>query len=110
MERRLFIDESYLIPDFEIRYPLGVNFKDVFCGTLREVGQMPGFGMDGVNDDVICVDPDDRQVCEDGQHVDGCVQAALPSLDKEQALVRRDAAAEGQAAQPAEEAFAIANR
>ena len=110
MERRLFIDESYLIPDFEIRYPLGVNFKDVFCGTLREVSKMPGFGVEGVNDGVIRVDPDDRQVCEDGQHVNGCVQAALPSLDEEQALVRRETMAKGQSAQATEETFAIANR
>jgi len=65
-KKRLIIDESQLVPDLEIRNPVGVDFQYVFCGTFREICQMPGLGVDGVNHGAVCADPKNCQICEYG--------------------------------------------
>lgn len=96
-----------MIPDFEFVQPVWMDFQDVFGRLAGDVGGMPSACQDGIHDDIFGVDPDDRQIHEDEQHVDGGVEAAVTPLDNNQTFARSEAGAEHEAAQAAEETITV---
>lgn len=104
---RLRILELYTIPDFEFVQPVWMDFEDVFGRMAGDIGGMPSACQDGIHDHIFGVDPDDRQIYEDEQHVDGGIEATVTPLDKNQTFARSEAGAKHEAAQAAEETLTV---
>jgi len=83
----LGILKLYTIPNFEFIQPARVDFQDIPGWLVRNVGWPPGARQDGIHDNSLGIDPDDRQVHENEQHVDGSIDTTVAGLDEQQALI-----------------------
>jgi hypothetical protein len=103
----LYIYKLYVIPDFEFIQPVRVDFQDISGRLARSVSWPPCTRKDSIHDNLFGIDPEDRQVHENEQHVDGSVETALTRLDEQQASIQRKAGTKHQAAQPAQKTVTI---
>src|SRR5690348_12868359 len=73
--RFLRILEFHLVADLVIPESIRVNLEGVLCIFLREVSWPPRFRNDLVHHGQVRVDPEDRQIEWDEEHVNGSVEA-----------------------------------
>ena len=95
------------VPDLEFGQPVGVDLKDIPGWLARSIGWSPGSCQDGVYNNILGIDPDDRQVYENKQHMDGRFKTGVACFNKQQAFIGGEAGTEHQATQTAEETVAV---
>ena len=84
---RLHIVELDLIPNGEFVQPAGVDLQDVPGWLVWSVGRSPGARQDGIHDNLLGIDPDDGQVHENEEHVDGSIETIIACFNKQQASI-----------------------
>ena len=103
----LNILELYMIPNFEFVQSSRMDLQDIFRRLAGDVSGNPGTRQNGIHNHISGVDPDDRQVREDKQHMDGSVNAAVTPFDKKQTFVGGKTGTEHQTAQTAKETVTV---
>ena len=103
----LCILELYMVPDFEFIKPGRVDLQDIPSWTVRRVGRPPGARQDSIHHNLFGIDPNNCQVHENEQHVDGRFEPALARLDEQQTLIWWEVRTEHQAAQATKETFTV---
>jgi hypothetical protein len=76
-----------VIPDFKFIQPVRVDFQDISGWLVWSVSWPPGARQDGIHDNLFGINPDNSQVHENEQHVDGSFETALARLDEQQAFI-----------------------
>jgi hypothetical protein len=64
-----------------------MDFQDVFGRLVWCVYRSPGTRQDQIHYHLPGIDPDDGQVHENKQHVDGGIETTFPRFNKQQAAV-----------------------
>jgi hypothetical protein len=103
----LIISELNPFADLEFIQSIRVNLQDVSGWLVGCIHRTPGACQDAIHDAVFGIDPDDRQVHKNKEHMDGSIEPAVARLNQEQTLLMCQSGTEHQAPQPAKETIAI---